>query len=72
MLLPGLSLTVSLNEIANRHLMSGTARLMGASLVFLQLGFGAALGGKLAVAFPPVAGALAGPTPPSGRCRWPW
>ena len=63
-LLPGLSLTVSLNEIANRHLMSGTARLMGASLVFLQLGFGAALGGKLAVAFPPLAGALAGPYAP--------
>ncbi|QSQ19593.1 threonine/serine exporter family protein [Pyxidicoccus parkwayensis] len=52
-LLPGLSLTVAINELATRHLISGTSRLTAAALVFLQLGFGVALGSRLATILPP-------------------
>jgi uncharacterized membrane protein YjjP (DUF1212 family) len=51
-LLPGLGLTVAINELATRHLISGSSRLIGAALVFLQLAFGVALGGKLAELLP--------------------
>jgi len=43
-IVPGLSLTVAMIELATRHLSSGTARLAGASAVFLTIGLGAALG----------------------------
>lgn len=46
-LLPGLTLTVALTELSTRHLVSGTARLSGAVVVFLGLGFGLALGAEL-------------------------
>jgi len=46
-LLPGLTLTVALTELSTRHLVSGTARLSGAIVVFLGLGFGLALGAQL-------------------------
>jgi uncharacterized membrane protein YjjP (DUF1212 family) len=46
-LLPGLTFTVALTELSTRHLASGTARLSGALVVFLGLGFGLALGAKL-------------------------
>ena len=49
-LLPGLTLTVALTELSTRHLASGTARLSGALVTFLGLGFGLALGVKLGVA----------------------
>lgn len=52
-LLPGLGLTVAINELTTRHLISGSSRLTGAALVFLQLAFGVALGGKLADVLPP-------------------
>jgi uncharacterized membrane protein YjjP (DUF1212 family) len=45
-LLPGLTFTVALTELSTRHLSSGTARLSGAVVVFLGLGFGLALGAK--------------------------
>ncbi len=45
-LLPGLSFTVALTELSTRHLASGTARLSGALVVFLGLGFGVALGAR--------------------------
>ncbi|MDC0713166.1 threonine/serine exporter family protein [Stigmatella sp. ncwal1] len=51
-LLPGLGLTVAINELATRNLISGTSRLTGAVLVFLQLTFGVALGGRLAGLLP--------------------
>lgn len=47
-LIPGLSLTVAMMEIATLNLVAGTARLMGASLTFLKLGFGVALGAHMA------------------------
>ncbi len=46
-LLPGLTLTIALTELATRHLVSGTARLAGAALTFLAIGFGLALGSRL-------------------------
>lgn len=47
-LLPGYTLTVSIAELANRHLASGSARLTGAGMSFLGLGFGVALGNRVA------------------------
>ncbi|HEX4416595.1 MAG TPA: threonine/serine exporter family protein [Kofleriaceae bacterium] len=47
-LLPGLSLTVAMTELATRNLMSGTARLMSAVIVLLELVVGVALGEKAA------------------------
>lgn len=53
-LLPGLSLTVALTELATRHLTSGTSRLAGASVTFLQLGVGTALGWRIADLLPKI------------------
>lgn len=46
-LVPGLTLTIAISEIAQRSLVSGTSRLLGAIIVFLMLGFGVAGGGQL-------------------------
>lgn len=46
--LPGLSLATAMNELAMRQLVSGTSRLMGAIMTFVAIGFGAALGDRLA------------------------
>ena len=46
-LLPGLTLTTAMTELSSRHLAAGTARLSGAVMVFLSIGFGVALGGTL-------------------------
>ncbi|MFT6108995.1 MAG: uncharacterized membrane protein YjjP (DUF1212 family) [Planctomycetota bacterium] len=43
-LVPGLSLTVAMLELATRQLSSGTSRLAGAASVFLTIAFGAYLG----------------------------
>ena len=42
--IPGLSLTLGLSELAARHLISGTARIMDAIMVLFKLYFGAVLG----------------------------
>jgi len=42
--IPGLSLTVGLSELAARHLISGTARIMDGVMVLFKLYFGAVLG----------------------------
>ena len=49
-LLPGMTFTTGLIELSTRHLASGTARLSGALVTFLGLGFGVALGAKLGTA----------------------
>jgi len=46
-LLPGYALTTALNELANRNLVSGTARLGGVIVTLLSLGCGFALGAGL-------------------------
>lgn len=48
-LIPALNLTISVNELAHGHLLSGTARFGGVLMTFLQLGFGVALGNKMTV-----------------------
>jgi uncharacterized membrane protein YjjP (DUF1212 family) len=47
-LLPGLSLTVAMTELATRNLISGTARLMAAVIVLLELVVGVAIGERAA------------------------
>ena len=42
--IPGLSLTMGLRELAARHLISGTARIMDAIMVMFKLYFGAVFG----------------------------
>ena len=51
-LLPGLSLTVAMTELATRHLISGTARLAGALTVFVTMAFGVAVARAIASALP--------------------
>lgn len=41
---PGLTLTMAMTELATRNFVSGTARLTGALMVLLSLGFGSAVG----------------------------
>ena len=50
-LLPGLSLVDSIEELANGHLASGSARMAGVGVVFLALIFGILLGVNLAGLF---------------------
>jgi uncharacterized membrane protein YjjP (DUF1212 family) len=57
-LLPGLTLTVAMTELASRHLSSGTARLMGAVVGLTALAIGAAVGTALVTA-------IAGPVRPA-------
>ncbi len=49
--LPGLSLTISMTELATENLAAGTARLMQAITVFLKLGFGVVVGTELSKIF---------------------
>jgi uncharacterized membrane protein YjjB (DUF3815 family) len=53
-LLPGLMIVTAMREVATRNLVSGTARLTGAMLVFLELAFGVALGSQVYRLLPPV------------------
>lgn len=46
-LLPGLTVTTAISELATQHLSSGTARMMAALILFTTIGFGLAVGLKL-------------------------
>jgi len=46
-LLPGLSLTVAMTELATRNMIAGTARLMSAVIVLLELVIGVAIGERI-------------------------
>ncbi len=64
-LVPGLSLAVAFTELSTRNLVSGTARLAGAAMTFLAIGFGLALGTRLQPLVGPAALSLpAAPLPP--------
>lgn len=52
-LVPGLSFTTAMVELATGHLASGTARLAKATSMFLLMAFGIALGVELGRFFPP-------------------
>ena len=54
-LLPGLTLTLALNELATGHLVSGTARLTGSLMTLRKLGLGVGLGQQLATVLPALA-----------------
>lgn len=49
--IPGLTLTMSMTELATRNVVSGSARLIGALMIFLLMGFGAAVGNQGVHAF---------------------
>ena len=63
-LLPGLSVTTAMNELATRNLASGTARFAGAFVQLLGLGFGVAVGAKLGSTLLPAG-------PPMAPVDWP-
>ncbi len=46
-LLPGLTFTIAMVELATKHVVSGTARLAGAVMVLLVTGFGIVIGQKI-------------------------
>jgi uncharacterized membrane protein YjjP (DUF1212 family) len=60
-LMPGLTLTTAMNELANRHLIAGTARFAGAAVVLLALTFGTAVGRAAAAGLLPTAPASVEP-----------
>lgn len=62
-LLPGLSLTVAITELATRNLIAGTARLMSAVIVLLELVIGVAVGERIAEALVQVRQAQPDPLP---------
>jgi uncharacterized membrane protein YjjP (DUF1212 family) len=47
-LLPGLTLTIALEELSTRHLVTGVGRLSAALIAFLGIVFGVAMGSQLA------------------------
>lgn len=63
-LLPGLTLTVAMSELATRNLASGTARISGAFMTFLAIAFGVALGNR-------IGGALFGAVPGTASAALP-
>eukprot|EP01114_Cavostelium_apophysatum_P018486 TRINITY_DN5724_c0_g1_i2.p1 TRINITY_DN5724_c0_g1~~TRINITY_DN5724_c0_g1_i2.p1 ORF type:complete len:563 (+),score=64.31 TRINITY_DN5724_c0_g1_i2:148-1836(+) len=46
-LLPGLSLTISITELATRNVVAGTARMFYCFIICIQIGFGIAIGSRL-------------------------
>jgi uncharacterized membrane protein YjjP (DUF1212 family) len=62
-LLPGLSLTVAMTELATRNLIAGTARLMSAVIVLLELVVGVAIGERAAHALAAPHAAVYAPLP---------
>lgn len=52
-LVPGLPLTIAVAELARQNMVSGTARLVYSGTIFLQIGFGVAIGNAIGgVLFP--------------------
>lgn len=64
-LVPGLTLTVAMNELASRHLVAGTARLAWGASLFLSIGLGVGLGRSLARVLPNFSAGTASPPLPS-------
>lgn len=65
-LVPGLTLTTAIAELANGHLTAGTSRMASAFMTFIGIGFGVALGGRLvAVGWRP-----AGPVTVAAMPEW--
>lgn len=64
-LVPGFTLTVAMAEVATRNLVSGTARLTAAAVIFLEIAFGVALGERLVTG-------LFGAAVPAAPATGPW
>ncbi len=62
-LLPGFTLTVATLELATANVVSGTSRLVGGLSTLVQLGFGVALGHRIAQLLPELAAAPPGVSP---------
>lgn len=56
MLVPGLTVTTAMSELATKHLLAGTGRLMGAMTEFLIMGLGVLIGSRIAAGVPAAAG----------------
>ena len=70
-LLPGLTFTLALTELTTQNLLSGTARMAGAVVVFLGIALGVALGRQVAeVILGVTAPANVGPLPAPGWTEW--
>ena len=72
-MLPGLTITVAMTELASRHLSSGSARLSAAFIVFTSMAFGVALGSAVVSALhhgTPVPVYTAGAPCERGRESW--
>lgn len=52
-IIPGLGLTIAMNELATNNLVSGTARLMGTLMTFFKIAFGILVGGEIGKLFYP-------------------
>lgn len=52
-LLPGLGITIAINEMATQNLASGTARIAGALTTFITMGFGVVMGQTIMLALLP-------------------
>lgn len=63
LLLPGLTLTLAMSELATRHLASGSARLTFALLVLILIALGVAAGRQIAPILPDPPAVTAAPTP---------
>jgi uncharacterized membrane protein YjjP (DUF1212 family) len=57
-MMPGLTLTLAISELAARNLVSGTARITHAAMVLLAIGFGVAMGRALERSLPAIGGDL--------------
>jgi uncharacterized membrane protein YjjP (DUF1212 family) len=68
-LVPGLTLTIAISELANRQLVSGSARLAGAVALFFGIALGVAVGGRLGAALAGVPPDVV-PTPLADGWRW--
>lgn len=68
--IPGLALTLGLAELAARHVLSGTARVMDAVMLLFKLYFGAFLGIVLGERLVGAPAAVALPVPPPAWTSW--
>ena len=62
-LMPGMTITTAMSELATRNLVSGTARFVGAVVIVFSIGFGVAIGKALSTHIPGVIETSAIPAP---------
>jgi len=62
-LMPGMTITTAMSELATRNLVSGTARIVGAIVIVFSIGFGVAVGQALGAHIPGVMDASPIPAP---------